>query len=183
MQSVADNLGIDRSTINFHFNDRDDLFSSIAAVKFAQELEAYSPPDSSDWRDWVRAYASAVHNALLEHPELIEYMRLSLGMGTAAFEPIEGLIAKLQASGFNEAHIMQSITFMSEAIHSAARNEVLAATNANQQGAELLKFLSEQPENTVPGIRRLIALNPIEQPVHFHFSLQMLIAGMESLLD
>lgn len=100
MQAVADSLGVDRSTINYHFADREELFSIVAASTFGDEMAAYPPPASDDWRDWVTGYARAVHAALLKHPETAAYVRLSFGTDAAAFAPVEGLLAKLLGSRF-----------------------------------------------------------------------------------
>jgi len=182
MQAVADRLGVDRSTINYHFADRDELFSVVAAATFNMEMAAYSPPASDDWRDWVASYARAVHAALLKHPQTVDYVRLSIGNEAAAFAAVEGLIAKLSEAGFDELTVIQSLTYISGVVHITARNEIAVLNGGHPQSAEVLQFLEQQPPGSIPGIRRMAELDPLSNAHNFEFALRMIVAGLESLL-
>lgn len=181
MQSVADKLGVDRSTINYHFSDRDELFSAVASSMFGQRFRGYAPPASPDWRLWVRSYANAVYEALINQPEFTSYVKLTLGSDSSAFTPVESLMEKLAESGFSTSDVAQMVAYISEVVHAAARNRVLVKSGGHPQEFELRKFLSEQAVESVPGIRRLIDLDPLGNQEHFEFVLAMLIAGFESL--
>ena len=181
MQSVADKLGVDRSTINYHFSDRDELFSAVASSMFGKRFRGYAPPASPDWRDWVRSYANAVYEALINQPEFTNYVKLTLGSDSSAFRPVESLMEKLAESGFSTSDVAQMVAYISEVVHAAARNRVLVTSGGHPQEFELKKFLSEQTAESVPGIRKLIDLNPLGNQGHFEFVLAMLIAGLESL--
>jgi TetR/AcrR family transcriptional regulator, tetracycline repressor protein len=183
MQAVADRLGVDRSTINYHFADRDELFSIVAAATFGAEMAAYENPASPDWRDWVREYARAVHAALLKHPETAAYVRLSFGSDPAAFAPIEGLIAKLRDAGFGDLAVAQAVTFISGVVHITARNEISVAAGGHPQGVEVLDFLDQQPGDALPGMRSLVAIDPLSHAEHFEFALRMIVVGLESLVS
>jgi TetR/AcrR family transcriptional regulator, tetracycline repressor protein len=181
MQSVADQLGVDRSTINYHFADREELFAVVAASAFGAEMAQYRAPESDRWQEWVAHYSRAVHAALLRHPEFAGYVRLASGTDSAAFAAVEGLISKLASAGFGERDVVQSVAYISEVVHAAARNEILARSGGHPQGAELEQFLSLQPEESVPGLRRLLELDPYEYEEHFEFAVRMIVAGLESL--
>ena len=179
MQAVADRLGVDRSTINYHFADREELFSIVAAETFGEEMAAYRPPASDDWRDWVTGYARAVHASMLKHPEMSAYVRLSFGTGAAAFAPIEGLVAKLSEAGFDDLGVAQAVTFISAVVHITSRNEIYVADGGHPQGAEVLAFLDRQPDTALPGMRRIVAVDPLTRRDHFEYALRMIIAGLE----
>jgi AcrR family transcriptional regulator len=182
MQAVADRLGVDRSTINYHFDDRDELFSIVAAATFGSEMAAYVPPASDDWRDWVTGYARAVHAALLKHPETAAYVRLSFGTDAAAFAPVEGLLAKLGEAGFDALGVAQAITYISGVVHITARNEISVSTGAHPQGQEVVAFLQSQPSDALAGMRRLVAIDPLTHQDHFEYALRMIVAGLEAQL-
>jgi TetR/AcrR family transcriptional regulator, tetracycline repressor protein len=182
MQSVADRLGVDRSTINYHFTDRDELFSQVASSAFGTEMAGYVAPESEDWRDWVTSYGEAVHRALLQHPEFAGHVRLAFGSNAEAFGPVEGLIRILSNAGFDERAVVQSIAYLSEVVHAAVRNEIEVANGGHPQGVELARFLGGQPREAMPGIRRIMELDPLAHEEHFAFAMRMVVAGMESLL-
>jgi len=182
MQSVADRLGVDRSTINYHFSDREDLFTAVAAFAFGNEMSGFVAPPVGDWRQWVATYARAVHSALRRHPEFAGYVRLASGADAAAFAPIEGLITALTHAGFSERNMAQSVAYVSEVVHAAARNEILVTSGRHPQGAELDRFFDGQSDDAVPGLRRLVELDPYDHENHFEFAVTMLVAGLETLL-
>ncbi|GAB3584681.1 hypothetical protein GCM10027406_31500 [Leifsonia lichenia] len=182
MQAVADRLGVDRTTINYHFADREELFATVASAMLSSELADYTPPESDDWRDWVRSYAQNIHGALIRHSSIVLYVKLPLGSDAAALAPGEAIISKLLDAGFDEDSVGHAVAFISEVVHATAQNEILVSQGGHPQGEELIRFLEDQPADAVPGLRRLIELNPLGRTAHFDFAIQMVIAGLESLL-
>lgn len=182
MQAVADRLGVDRTTINYHFADREELFATVASAMLSSELADFTPPESADWRDWVRSYAQNIHDALIRHSSIVLYVKLPLGSDAAALAPGEAIISKLLAAGFDEDAVAHAVAFISEVVHATAQNEILVSQGGHPQGEELVRFLEGQPDDAVPGLRRLIELNPLGRTAHFDFAIRMVIAGLESLL-
>lgn len=183
MQAVADRLGVDRSSINYHFADRDELFAIVASATLDSALAGYEHPDSADWRDWIRSYARSVHRALLQHAALALYVRLPLGADEQALAPVEGTIQKLLGAGFTDETVAHAIAFISEVVHSTAQNAILVARGEHPQGPELTRFLADQDDAAAPGLRRLLELDPLGHDSHFEFALRVVIAGLEAELD
>lgn len=182
MQAVADRLGVDRSTINYHFADKDELFSVVAAVTLGSELEDWVAPDSADWRDWVVDYARRVHRALTRHAAVSVFVRMPLGSATASLAPVEGMIEKLSQAGFDDETVAHAVAYISEVVHATAQNEILVARGGHPQGPELARYLADQPAGVAPGLRRLVAMDPLGHADHFEFALRALIAGLEAQL-
>jgi AcrR family transcriptional regulator len=182
MQAVADSLGVDRSTINYHFTDRDELFSVVASVTLGAELAKYTAPDSADWRDWVRGYARSVYASLVAHGSIVLYVRLPLGSDAEALAPVEGVISAMLAAGFDESTVVHAVAYISEVVHASAQNQILVAKSAHPQGVELERFLAAQPEGSTPGLRRLLELDPLGHMDHFEFALKVLVDGLEAQL-
>lgn len=182
MQSVADSLGVDRSTINYHFADRDELFSVVASATLGAELAKYSPPDSDDWRDWVTGYARSVYAALVRHGAIVLFVRLPLGSDAKSLAPVEGVISAMLRAGFEESTVVHSIAYISEVIHAAAQNQILVSHSTHPQGLELVRFLEAQPAEDVPGLRRLVELDPLGHEDHFEFALRVLVDGLAAQL-
>lgn len=182
MQAVADRLGVDRTTINYHFADRDALFATVASATLSSELAAYTPPASEDWRDWVRSYARNIHDALIRHSSIVLYVKLPIGSDAAALAPGEAIISKLLDAGLDEDAVGHAVAYISEVVHATAQNEILVSQGGHPQGEELIRFLEDQPADAVPGLRRLIELNPLGREAHFDFAIRMVIAGLESLI-
>lgn len=183
MQAVADRLGVDRSTINYHFANRDELFSLVASATLGLEMAGYQAPESDDWRDWVAAYMRSVHAALIAHSTIALYVRLPLGNDHSALAPVEGTIQKLYEAGFDAKTVAHAIGFMSEVVHITAQNEILVSHGSHPQSAELGRYLDEQPEGSAPGLRGLLALEPTGTRQHFDFAVQMVITGLDNALQ
>ena len=179
VQAVADRLGVDRSTILYHFADRDELFAVVASVTLGSELDGWTPPESDDWRDWVRDYAYRVHDALTRHATVAVFVRLPLGSDVGALAPVEGLIQKLSAAGFDDGTIAHAVAYISEVVHATALNEILVARGGHPQGPELARYLAAQPAGVAPGLRRLVEADPLGNADHFAFAVRMVIAGLE----
>ncbi|MBF4585691.1 TetR/AcrR family transcriptional regulator C-terminal domain-containing protein [Curtobacterium sp. VKM Ac-2887] len=182
MQAVADRLGVDRSSINYHFADRDELFAIVASATLDSALAGYRHPESDDWREWVRTYARSVHAALLQHATLALYVRLPLGADARALAPVEGTIQKMLEAGFSDETVAHAVAFVSEIVHATAQNEILVARGTHPQGPELTRFLATQSESEAPGLRRLLELDPLGNDSHFEFALRVFIAGLDAQL-
>jgi TetR/AcrR family transcriptional regulator, tetracycline repressor protein len=182
MQSVADSLGVDRSTIHYHFADRDELFSVVASATLGAELAKYTPPESDDWRDWVAGYARSVYRALVRHGAIVLFVRLPLGSDAKALAPVEGVISAMLRAGFDEATVVHAIAYISEVVHAAAQNQILVSRDTHPQGVELVRYLDEQPADAVPGLRRLVEIDPLGHEDHFEFALKVLVDGLQAQL-
>ena len=182
MQAVADRLGVDRSTINYHFADRDELFAVVASASLSAELMHYDPPADGDWREWLLGYARSVHSALRKREAIVLVVRLPLGSDVSSLEPVEGLITKMLDAGFDKATVSHAIAYISEVVHAVAQNELLSSRGTHPQGVELIRFLEGQPAGSLPGIRRLVEVNPLGSEDHLEFALGMIIAGLDARL-
>ena len=182
MQAVADRLGVDRSTINYHFADRDELFAVVASVTLGSELQSWTPPESEDWRDWVVDYTRRVHDALVRHGSVSIYVRMPLGADVGSLAPVEGMISKLSEAGFDDRTVAHAVSYIAEVAHATAQDEILVANGPHPQGPELIRYLDAQSADVAPGLRRLVAVNPHAGTEYFEFALKVLIAGLESQL-
>jgi TetR/AcrR family transcriptional regulator, tetracycline repressor protein len=182
MQAVADSLGVDRSTIHYHFADRDELFSVVASATLGAELAKYRPPESGDWRDWVIGYSRSVYSALVRHGEIVLFVRLPLGSDAKALAPVEGVISAMLGAGFDESTVVHAIAYISEVIHATAQNQILVSRATHPQGLELVRFLGEQPPDSAPGLRRLVEIDPLGHEDHFEFALKVLVDGLAAQL-
>lgn len=180
MQAVADSLGVDRSTINYHFADRTELVESVASLALSERLAEYVPPASTDWREWVTSYTRFVYEALIERGTITLYVPLPVGRDASSLAPGEGLIQKLRAAGISEPSVAHAMGYISEVTHAMAQNHVLIAQGGHPQGDELAQFFASQPATALPGLRSLAQAQPLGSDAHLEFALRMIIAGLEA---
>ncbi|QNG38804.1 TetR/AcrR family transcriptional regulator [Geodermatophilaceae bacterium NBWT11] len=183
VQAVATRLGVDRSTITYHFADRDELFATLASVVLGSELAALTPPTSDRWQDWVASYATGVYDALVRHSAVAVYVRMPLGIDAASLTPVESLVQKLAAAGFPDETIGHAVAYISEVVHAVAQNQVLVARGRHPQEAELTRYLDGQGEDVAPGLRRLARGDLLGRPDHVDFAIRALVAGLEAQLS
>jgi TetR/AcrR family tetracycline transcriptional repressor len=183
MQAVAEELGVDRKTLNYHVSDRDGLLELVALETFQLEISEARMP-AGDWRAATRAFAYGIRDGMVRTGALFEYVRVPATGGLSAFAPAERYAEILLAAGFTEEQTARGIAFVAEFVFSAARDAVMTARNdgVHPQVAELNQALEAAPDGEHPVLRRLRPYQFSAGDAQLDFDLEIFIAGMERLL-
>src|SRR4051812_9579495 len=97
MRSLAAELGTGAMTLYNHVEHREDL--EVLVVDAVMAKAKWPKAQREDWRDDVRAIATAVWRAVRAHPDVIPLVLTRRSRSPAALEVAEALLGALARSG------------------------------------------------------------------------------------
>lgn len=179
MATVAEALNVRPAALYHHVKDREELIQLVAwQVLEETEYDTWIPDEAADWPEWIRAYAQALREAMLAHPALFSYIRLTTAATARRLDQIERLTGVLLDAGFDletARHAIQHVHHVVEAeIHDRQ-----AGGRENPQIEEFQHALANRSPDELPNLRRMAAARPAPDPdTQFEFALDCLLAGM-----
>ncbi len=185
MQAVADVLGVDPKTLNYHVGDREALRELVAVDAFALELSRIEMPTGGDWRDVLRRYATALRDATVQLGELVTYFRLPAS-GLGALEPVERVLQNLVDAGFSVEDAGHILRLVSELGHAAGREAVfLSRSREHPYVAEVATVLSTTDPDDFPVLRHVVTArgNDPDDGQQLEFNLDAIITGLQAKLS
>jgi len=153
MRKLARSLGVEAMSLYNHVANKGDLVDAMFELVMA---EVELPPDSERWDTAIRAYAIAMHDALIRHPWA---GNLAVGLGgggmprPSRLTQMDWLLRRLREGGFSrelvyhgyhvlDAHILGFTLW--ELGHYAAAREMGSGFELEQFVAGLLEGLRAQ---------------------------------------
>jgi AcrR family transcriptional regulator len=190
MQGVADALGVSRKALHYYVGDRAGLLTLMVLDQFERELAPVELPADDDWRVTLRAYAVAYRDGLIrvgigDHATDFTQLR---GLSTsAALALADRVLDALLSAGLDPDSARHGLTAASNIAQSAAQTVVAqTASGVHRHRAETTEALSREPHDTYPALRRVLAsAAPAgrDAETQFEFELDVVIAGLEQILD
>ncbi|MCV7355096.1 TetR/AcrR family transcriptional regulator [Mycolicibacterium fluoranthenivorans] len=178
MQAVADALGVDRTALHYYVGDRDGLLELVVADLFDTELRTVELPAHADWREVLRAYASAVRDGVLRCGVTATNFRLRGIGGTAGLALAERVLVVLTGAGFAVDDAGRILTLVAGIAMSAAHDVLGSAeSRLHHQTPEVARALNELPAQDFPLLSAVVADRPGADD--FDFNLGVVIAGLE----
>ena len=178
MQSVADALGVDRTTLHYYVGDRDGLLELVVTDLFQSELRAIELPDDGRWQDFLRAHAIAVHRGVLKVGATNTHFRLRQNAGLAITERV---LEALNRAGFSTEEAGRILNLTSGIAYSAAHDQLDTEQSKLRQTPELARALNELPTADFPLLNEIVAARTDTTAAvrDFEFGLDVVIAGLE----
>lgn len=185
MKAVAEVLGVDRKSLNYHVIDRDGLLELIAFDAFEREVALVDLDRDADWRELLRVFTTSVAQALIDVGVLIPTVRFTGKAGLTTLAVIERMIRSLMDAGFDEAQAGRTMKLLAEVAHSAA-GEALEAVDdpIDPQAEHVLRTLDGTSGDAFPLLREAASTlrNRTQLGTQFAFELDLIISGLEQLL-
>ncbi len=189
MQAVADELGVDRKALNYHVSSREnllrlvaeDVFESTFSDTFDEHFKLTDDP--ADWRGAIRSWAYAVRDSLVATGVLTNFYRIGSD-NPAVFEPVETVLERLQAAGFDETTSGRALISVTHLAMSVGRDLVME----NRLGEHPQAAVVEQPLSKTQDTDALKAFRGLasarlndasDSHTQFEFELDVFIAGLE----
>ncbi len=181
MQAVADALGVDRTSLHYYVGDRDGLLELLVTDLFETELRRAELPEDGSWPDLVRAYATAIHNGVLNVRPTSPNFRLR---GTGSLALAERVLESLTGAGFGVEDAGRILTLVSGIAFSAAHDLLGGEQSKLQQHPEVARALTEVAEGEFPLLGAVVAQRAAAGAAadDFTFSLDVVIAGLQQRL-
>lgn len=181
MSDVARALDVGAAALYNHVRDRDELLALMAArILEETEYDDFAPGPDAGWEEWVVAFARAVRSAVLAHPHLLRYVRLTSAPTSLRLDRVEHLAAALQDAGFGTADIQHCVQHVYTLALGEAWQRMLAADGEDPQFAEFGRGVRDRLGD-LPHLEAMIAALP-DPEVQFEFALDVLLTGLRQRL-
>ncbi|MCT7661666.1 TetR/AcrR family transcriptional regulator [Mycobacterium deserti] len=186
MQAVADALGVSRKALHYYVGDREGLLTLVVLDQFERELDRVELPVDDDWRKVLRAYAVAFRDGLIQVGTATDFTRLRGLSASAALALADRVLDALLAAGLDPEAARCGLTAASNIAQSAAHTVVAqTASGVHRHRAQTTAALKNEPQNTYPALRRVLATAEPKRhdaDIQFTFELNSVIAGLERIL-
>jgi TetR/AcrR family transcriptional regulator, tetracycline repressor protein len=184
MQAVADVLGVDPKALNYHVGHRDGLRELVAVDAFAAELRQVAIATDGDWREVLRAYSTALRDAIVKLGILATYFRLPAS-GLGALEPVERVLQKLVDAGFSVDDAGHVLRLVSELGHAAGREAVFVSQSRElPYVSEIATALAATADDAFPILREVVVAQDAnaDDGRQLEYSLDVIISGLQAKL-
>lgn len=185
MQAVAEALGVDRKSLNYHVGDREALLALMAATVFESEVARVPPPTDGDWRDVLRWYGYTVRGVVTQLG-VHDSIPVEGVIGFAALVQAEFVLATLVDAGFEVNQAGRAANVVVELAVSAARDSLLrAGQGAHPQREAAAGAVGDAQGRDFPVLREILAAMSAEdnEDAQLEFNLDIVFVGLAALLD
>lgn len=196
MQAVAEVLGVDPTALNYHVGGKDGFMRLIAEDRARAAVDDFELPDpSTPWQETLVVFAHAMRRAVTSIGPLSHYIESIPSLTAHFLSPVEHVLRVLVNAGFDIETAVRSIALVS---HVAALNGRLDAKRKDRRNGvltshteERIRFFESEEADSLPLLREVVlGDHPDLVPdraggteEQFDFDLDVLIAGMERLLE
>lgn len=179
MSEVARALDVGPAALYNHVRDREELLALVAArIMEETEYDDFEPGPDATWQDWVVAFATAVRAAVLEHPHLLQYVRVTSAPTSLRLDRIEHLAAVMEEAGFTSADVQHCVQLIYTLVLGEAWQRSLAVDGEDPQFAEFGRGVRGR-RGDLPHLEEMIAALP-DPEEQFRFALDALLTGLSA---
>ncbi len=181
MSDVAKVLDVGAAALYNHVRDRDELLALVAArIMEESEYDDFEPGPGATWQEWITAFARATRAAIVAHPQLLQYVRLTSAPTSLRLDRIEHLAAVMDDAGFSTADVQHSVQHIYTLALGEAWQQALATDGEDPQFREFGAGVSERSAD-LPHLTDMLAARPAAD-TQFEFALDTLVSGLERRL-
>ncbi|MGO4256649.1 TetR/AcrR family transcriptional regulator [Marmoricola sp. RAF53] len=181
MSDVAKALDVGPAALYNHVKDRDELLALVAArIMEETEYDDFEPGVGATWQQWIVAFARATRAAIVAHPQLLQYVRLTSAPTSLRLDRIEHLAAVMDEAGFSTADVQHCVQHVYTLALGEAWQHALAGDGEDPQFTEFGKGVTERSAD-LPHLADMLAARP-EADDQFDFALEVLLGGLEHRL-
>lgn len=182
MSEVAKALDVGPAALYNHVRDREELLALVAArIMEETEYDDFEPGPEATWQDWVTAFATAVRAAIVAHPRLLQYVRLTSAPTNLRLDRVEHLAAAMEDAGFRIADVQHCVQHVYTLALGEAWQRTLAADGEDPQFAEFGRGVAGRSAEELPHLQAMVAALP-DPEEQFAFGLDVLLTGLAARL-
>lgn len=182
MSDVAKALDVGPAALYNHVKDRDELLALVAArIMEETEYDDFEPAAGASWQEWIVAFARATRAAIVAHPQLLQYVRLTSAPTSLRLDRIEHLAAVMDDAGFSTGDVQHCVQHVYTLALGEAWQQSLASGGEDPQFTEFGRGVTERSED-LPHLADMLAARPAADD-QFDFALDVLIGGLEGRLN
>lgn len=179
MRALAGELGTGAMTLYNHVEHREDL--EMLVVDAVVAATKWKTKEHEDWRDDVRAIATAMWRAVRAHPRAIPLVLTRRTSSPAVLEVSEALLRALARSGRKGRDLLVAFRALTAIVTGLAQVELAAplAAGADDSPKKTIERVKALPEDRYPRLREIAkAASSSRAEVEFKSGLELLLAGL-----
>ncbi|MDX1694026.1 MAG: TetR/AcrR family transcriptional regulator C-terminal domain-containing protein [Ketobacteraceae bacterium] len=178
MKEVADYLGVNVTTLYRHIGGIDGL-RRIRAELSHNDLEPLPSPKGRTWKSWMVILSDYYRKALLEHPDLLDFVQAALDPD---FQNLEEEASILVNYGFEPRAALLAHSFLITTITGYVHQELQTLTEANAGYSpyytRLFQNLDAHPER-LPTLHSVnLSQRDLDRDLNFRAVIQYAISGI-----
>lgn len=184
MKAVADALGVERKSLNYHVRDRETLLRLMAAEVFKSEFSRVPPPPQDDWRDVLRWFGETIRRAILMFG-IHDTFPIEGALGLDSLRKAEYLLETLVHAGFEVEQAGRATNVVIELALTSARDSLLRTGQRNHpQREEAIEAISSAGETDFTLLHRNLVARRADpdEDSQWDFNLSVVFAGLTTLL-
>lgn len=146
MRAVADTLGVDRKSLNYHVRDRDGLLELLALDRFNARFAHVVIP-REDWAEACTTFALGMADSLVETGELFTYFTAD----SSTLDAVEAVLEALERAGFDDELAKRGLILLTTIAMGFARDAILASRfGEHPQHSEIRRGIASDVAEGVP---------------------------------
>lgn len=183
MKDVADFLGVNVTTLYRHVGGIDGL-RRIRASLSRNDLEEPPAPKGHTWQSWLRVLADYYRQALLRHPDLLDFVQAALDPDFGNLEKEASVLVKF---GFEPRAALMAHSFLITTVTGYVQQELQTIEEARAgyapYYARLFQNLDSQPER-LPTLSSVnLSQKDLDRDLNFKAVVNYAIAGIGAQRD
>ncbi len=178
MRTLASALGTGAMTLYNYINEREEL--DILVVEAVIAEARWSPAADAEWRDEVRAIATALWRAVRAHPHAIPLILTRRSRSPAVLEVAEAMLHALARGGHAGDSLLIAFRAVSALVMGFAQAELAGplALQAGESATVTIARFCALPSDRYPHLIEIAnAAASSDAETEFHASLDLLLAG------
>jgi AcrR family transcriptional regulator len=183
MRKLGQVLRVEAMSLYKHVANKDDILDGIADLVMG-DFEVPSP--SGHWKAAIRRSAISAHQVLLGHPWASSLIESRVNAGPARLRYLDAVLGVLSAAGFPMPIVLRAVMALDSHTYGFVLQEQAWPFESDGAPEAAATFAKEHPADDFRNLAvaaEMVATNPGGAMVDFAFGLDLILDGLERLLD
>ena len=181
LQSVAEELGVARTSLYWHVRDQAELGELVlATVVHEASVGDWTPGSDAGWEAWLDAYARTLRRTMLAAGGWLRYATGRLFYSRHTLRSADHLLGTLLGAGFSIEEATRAFGFVTEIVYANVRASTDIPTEAGRDA--FLVELQSLDAHDVPTLRQSVEVRDrTSLDMQFEYDLACALAGIAVL--
>ena len=185
MRKLGLRLGVEAMSLYNHVANKDDLLDGMVDL-VVSEIDL--PESAVDWREAMRRRAISAQSVFSRHPWASALVDSRESSGPARLRYFDWVIGTLRRAGFTLELAVRAFSLLDSYVYGFGRQQLNMSAGGDLEPEEMgAAFLRAIPADEYPYLRELVVEHamkvPYDESADFDFGLDLILDGLERLLD
>jgi len=183
MRKLGRVLRVEAMSLYKHVGSKDDILDGIADL-VTGDFEVPSPGDQ--WKAAIRRSVISAHQVLLGHPWASSLIESRRNAGPARLRYLDAVVGVLSGAGLPMPIVLRGVMALDSHTYGFVLQEQAWPFDSDGAPEAAATFAEELPENefrNLAAAAEMVATTPGGAMVDFEFGLDLILDGLERLLD